>query len=151
MRVDVSRKGIHTPTTTIITRNPYVTGTSVLAFVYKDGILIACDTLGALNMPTNMHTNTHTMCLTGSYGSTKRYKSLQRIVQVNQSTVLAAAGEISDFQYIQRLLDELATEDFCEDDGVHTSPKEVHAYLTRVLYNRRNKCVVLLVVVATHG
>lgn len=29
-------------------RNPYVTGTSVLAFVYKDGILIACDTLGML-------------------------------------------------------------------------------------------------------
>ncbi len=76
---------------------------------------------------------------TGSYGSTKRYKSLQRIVQINPSTVLAAAGEISDFQYIQRLLDELATDDFCEDDGITLSAREVHAYLTRVLYNRRNK------------
>jgi hypothetical protein len=37
-----------------------VTGTSVLALKYKDGVLMACDTLG-------------------SYGSTKRYKSVERM------------------------------------------------------------------------
>jgi hypothetical protein len=39
---------------------PYVTGTSVLALKYKDGVLMACDTLA-------------------SYGSTKRYKSVERM------------------------------------------------------------------------
>lgn len=46
------------------TKHPYVTGTSVLAVKYRDGVLIAADTLGA-------------------YGSTKRYKSTQRVVKVS--------------------------------------------------------------------
>lgn len=65
-------------------------GTSVLGIKYKDGIMIACDTLAA-------------------YGSTKRYKSFQRIYKVNDNCVVAAGGEISDFQQIQRYLDELTT------------------------------------------
>jgi 20S proteasome subunit beta 7 len=44
----------------MIPQYPYVTGTSVLALKYKDGVLMACDTLG-------------------SYGSTKRYKSVERM------------------------------------------------------------------------
>jgi len=102
------------------TVQPIVTGTSVLGTTYKDGVLIACDTLG-------------------SYGSTKRYKSVQRMHKVNEQVVLAASGEISDFSYIKKLLDELTTDDFCNDDGIQLSPKEVHAYLCRVMYNRRNK------------
>jgi 20S proteasome subunit beta 7 len=72
------------------TQYPYVTGTSVLAIKYKDGVMVACDTLGA-------------------YGSTKRYKSVERIKRINDHVVLAASGEISDFQYILKLLDELTT------------------------------------------
>mmetsp|Transcript_18685 Transcript_18685/g.60979 ORF Transcript_18685/g.60979 Transcript_18685/m.60979 type:complete len:287 (-) Transcript_18685:1647-2507(-) len=102
------------------TQYPYVTGTSVIGFKYADGIMIASDTLG-------------------SYGSTKRYKSLQRMEAVGEKTVLAASGEVSDFTYILTLLSELNTADFCRDDGETLSPKEIHAYLTRVMYNRRNK------------
>mmetsp|Transcript_29009 Transcript_29009/g.53308 ORF Transcript_29009/g.53308 Transcript_29009/m.53308 type:complete len:282 (-) Transcript_29009:240-1085(-) len=102
------------------TQYPYVTGTSVLGIKYKDGILIACDTLAA-------------------YGTTKRYKSTQRIHKVNDKCVIAASGEISDFQFIITLLNELTTEDFCTDDGIEVGPREVHAYLCRVLYNRRNR------------
>jgi hypothetical protein len=72
------------------TQMPYVMGTSVLAIKYADGVLVAADTLGA-------------------YGSTKRYKSIERIKRVNDHVVVAASGEISDFQYIMRLLDELTT------------------------------------------
>lgn len=75
----------------------------------------------------------------GAYGSTKRYKSIDRIKKVNEHTILGASGEISDFQFIVDTLDEVATEDFCMDDGHKMSAKEVYAYLTRVLYNRRNK------------
>jgi len=90
------------------TQVPYVTGTSVLAVKYADGVMIACDTLGA-------------------YGSTKRYKSLERIVRVNSSTLVAAGGEVSDFQYIIRLLEELTTDDYRRDDGIELGPKEVCA------------------------
>lgn len=102
------------------TQYPYVTGTSILAIKYKDGVMIACDTLG-------------------SYGSTKRYKSVQRMQAVGENTVVAASGEYSDFAYILTLLDELTTSDYCLDDGQKLSPQEVCSYLTRVLYNRRNK------------
>lgn len=37
----------------------------------------------------------------GSYGSTKRYKDVQRIFKVNNACFIGASGEISDFQYIQ--------------------------------------------------
>ena len=59
---------------------------------------------------------------------------------MNSSTLLGAGGELSDFSYIAKLLDELVTEDFVADDGIKLSAPEVHAYLTRVMYNRRNKC-----------
>jgi 20S proteasome subunit beta 7 len=75
----------------------------------------------------------------GSYGSTKRYKSFERLRKVNDFTLIGAGGELSDFQYIMTLMDELATEDFIMDDGVRLTPKEVYAYLSRVMYNRRNK------------
>lgn len=102
------------------TQYPYVTGSSVVAFKYRDGVLMAADTLG-------------------SYGKTKRYKSVQRMHQVSPSTALGASGEISDYNYILTLLDELTTEDFTEDDGHMLGPREIHNYLTRVMYNRRNK------------
>lgn len=99
------------------TQYPYVTGTSVLAMVYADGVMIACDTLGA-------------------YGSTKRYKSLERIYKVNERCVVAAGGEISDFQQIVRYLEELVMGDFTAEDGIELGPREVYAYLCRVMYNR---------------
>jgi hypothetical protein len=88
------------------TQYPYVTGTSVLAIKYAGGVMLAADTLGA-------------------YGSTKRYKSLDRIVRVNARTLVGAGGEVSDFQYILRLLDELATDDYRVDDGIELGPKQV--------------------------
>ncbi|DBB18528.1 hypothetical protein WJX82_008712 [Trebouxia sp. C0006] len=102
------------------TQTPYVTGTSVLGLTYKDGVMIASDTLGC-------------------YGSTKRYKSFERLRKINSKTVIGAGGELSDFQYIMTLLEELMKEDFCLDDDIEMSPREVFAYLNRVIYNRRTK------------
>ena len=97
-----------------------MTGTSVLGVTYKGGVLIAADTLG-------------------SYGSTKRYKSFSRLTKINDICAIGAGGELSDFQYIRQLMDELVNEDFCMDDGHKMKPSEVHSYLSRVMYNRRNK------------
>lgn len=64
---------------------------------------------------------------------------MERIFKVNDVTAVAAGGEISDFQAIQDYLRELVDDDFTSDDGVHITAKDTYAYLTRVLYNRRNK------------
>ena len=75
----------------------------------------------------------------GSYGSTKRYKSFERLKKVNERTIIGAGGELSDFQYILQLLDELRSEDYCADDGSELDPREIFSYLGRVLYNRRSQ------------
>ncbi|KAL6129199.1 hypothetical protein ACLB2K_072552 [Fragaria x ananassa] len=70
------------------TLNPYVTGTSVVALKYKDGVLMAAD-------------------MGGSYGSTLRYKSIERMKPIGKHSFIGASGEISDFQEMLRYLDEL--------------------------------------------
>ncbi|KAI3851113.1 hypothetical protein MKW92_042866 [Papaver armeniacum] len=102
------------------TLSPYVTGTSVIGIKYKDGVLMAAD-------------------MGGSYGSTLRYKNVERVKPVGKHTLVGASGEISDFQEIMRYLDELILYDDMWDDDNSLGPKEIHNYLTRVMYNRRNK------------
>ncbi|KAI0075010.1 proteasome endopeptidase complex beta subunit [Panus rudis PR-1116 ss-1] len=102
------------------TQQPIVTGTSVLAIQYKDGIMMAADNLA-------------------SYGSLARFKSIQRLHPVGTSTVIGASGDMSDFQYIQSLLDELIIEEFTAADHHDLGPAEIHEYLSRVMYARRSK------------
>ena len=47
------------------------------------------------------------------------------LLQVNDVTILGAGGEVSDFQHIQTLLDELTTDDYRTDDGLQMTPAEV--------------------------
>ena len=55
------------------TRQPIVTGSSVLAVKYDQGVMIAADTLA-------------------SYGSLARYKDVKRIIQVGDRTIMGASG-----------------------------------------------------------
>jgi len=75
----------------------------------------------------------------GSYGSLARFKNVPRIERVNESTLIGAGGEYSDFQLIKKLLEQLKIQDFAEDDGGVLTPKEIYNYLSRVLYNRRSR------------
>jgi len=102
------------------TRQPYVTGTSVLGVKYKGGVMISADTLA-------------------SYGSMAAFKNVERMTKVGTTTLLAAGGEISDFQHIKQMMSQLETQDYCADDGCVLQPSEVHTYLQRVMYQRRNK------------
>jgi len=102
------------------TVEPITTGTSIVAVRFKDGVMVAGDTLA-------------------SYGSLARFKSVQRIKAFGKNTIIGATGDISDFQKITQTLDELITEDEVQDDGYKLPPKAIHSYLTRVLYARRNK------------
>ena len=46
---------------------------------------------------------------------------------------------MSDFQYIQNMLDELMIDEFTAQDGHALGPAEIHEYLSQVLYARRTK------------
>jgi len=102
------------------TLEPYVTGTSIIGLKYADGVMIAGDTLA-------------------SYGSLARFREIQRIKPVGEHTLIGASGEYSDFQFILKYLDDLVMDDECMDDGSRFSPKSIHSWLTRVMYQRRNK------------
>ncbi|KAF8582406.1 proteasome endopeptidase complex beta subunit [Ramaria rubella] len=102
------------------TQQPIVTGTSVLALKYKDGIMMAADTLA-------------------SYGSLARFKDVSRLHKIGDYTVLGAGGDMSDFQYLQALLDDLMINELTEGDDHALGPNEIFEYLSQVMYARRSK------------
>lgn len=104
------------------TQQPIITGTSVLGLKYANGVIIAADHMG-------------------SYGSLLRFNNIERLIRVGSQTIVGVSGDISDFQYIQRLLHDLETdEEVYDTDGGHElRAPHIHEYLTRVLYNRRSK------------
>jgi len=74
-----------------------------------------------------------------SYGSLARFKDVQRLHAVGNNTVIGAGGDMSDFQYIQSILDELSIGEFTAQDGNTLGPAEIHEYLAQVMYARRTK------------
>lgn len=100
--------------------------------------MLAADTLGE-SEPVARPTLLVDSPLLASYGSLARFKSIQRLQTVGKSTIIGASGDMSDFQYIQKLLEELAIEEFTAGDDHELGPAEIHEYLSRVLYARRSK------------
>jgi len=103
-----------------VTQQPMTTGTSVVAIKYDGGVMIGADTLG-------------------SYGNTARYRDIRRIFKVNDKVMVGAGGDVADMQYIEEMLEDLTIESEGMDDGHSYSPRAIHSYLTRVMYNRRTK------------
>jgi len=102
------------------TQDPIVTGTSVLAVRYADGIAMTADTLA-------------------SYGSLARFRTEERIKSLGNNMMIGAAGDLSDFQWMMKHLDEVKTSDDIIGDGHTLSPHAIHSYITRIMYQRRNK------------
>lgn len=109
------------------TRRPIVTGTSVLGVKYNGGVLVASDTLL-------------------SYGSMAKTQDASRIAIIDETTIIAASGEYSDFQAITKLLKQKAVQDgtsllndLYEDEINSTTAESTWNYLRMVLYQRRNK------------
>jgi len=65
-----------------------VTGTSVLGVKFEGGVVIAADMMG-------------------SYGSLARFRSISRLLRVNDSTVLGASGDYADFQYLTQIINQM--------------------------------------------
>ncbi|CAF1217963.1 unnamed protein product [Adineta steineri] len=114
------------------TVTPVVTGSSVAAFIFNGGVILAADVLG-------------------SYGSLAKYRNLPRIHQVNDQTVMALSGDLSDADYIKESIDAKVDEDIVQEDGSEMTPVALHAWCTRLLYHRRTKLNPLLTSVIVAG
>jgi len=102
------------------TSSPIVTGTSVVAIKYKDGIMMATDCLA-------------------SYGSLARFRDVERMTAVGDNTIVGASGDISDYQYLQHVLESLMANEYVTADGHVLSPRNVFEYLSKIMYHRRSK------------
>ncbi|BFZ14135.1 hypothetical protein BsWGS_17174 [Bradybaena similaris] len=102
------------------TLKPSILGGSVLGLQFRDGAVIAADTLG-------------------SYGTLARYRNCERLFKVNDSTVIGASGDFADFQYIKGLLEQQVIVEECLNDGFGFTPQSLHCLLTRLMYSRRDQ------------
>ncbi|RDA93080.1 hypothetical protein CP533_4075 [Ophiocordyceps camponoti-saundersi (nom. inval.)] len=104
------------------TQRPIVTGTSVVAIKYRDGVVIAADNLA-------------------SYGSLARFNDVKRLRPFANTSVVGFSGDVSDMQYLDRQLTDLALEE-AYDSGPDQSPRlsaaNLHRYLSKLLYRRRS-------------
>ncbi|KAK4540291.1 hypothetical protein LTR36_009603 [Oleoguttula mirabilis] len=108
------------------TQSPIVTGTSVIAIKYSTGVVIAADNLA-------------------SYGSLARFTDVKRLKPFNRKAVVGFGGDVSDMQYLDRLLSSLDVQenyshnnDDPEDTKALMSAKNLHTYLAKVMYKRRS-------------
>lgn len=63
------------------------TGTSILGIAFEGGVMLAGDMLG-------------------SYGNLTKFRSLERIIKVNDSTIVGVTGDIADFQHLKAIIEQ---------------------------------------------
>src|SRR5690606_16534903 len=102
------------------TQQPMTTATSVLAVKYDNGVVIAADTLG-------------------SWGKMARFRNCERIIRVNDQTILGCGGDFADFQFLKSHIEQKVIDDESSSDGFVMKPRSLFSWLTRVLYNRRSR------------
>ncbi|KAI0483251.1 proteasome endopeptidase complex, beta subunit [Xylariaceae sp. FL0804] len=113
------------------TQSPIVTGTSVVAMKFKDGVVMAADNLA-------------------SYGSLARFTDVKRIRTFADTSLVGFGGDVSDMQYLDRHLTELAIDEAYQAGGGAASAgggnvkptlnaRSLHKYLSKLLYHRRSK------------
>lgn len=102
------------------TQSPAVTGTSVLGVKFKDGVVIAADNLA-------------------SYGSLARFTDVKRIRIFPPNTVVGFGGDVSDMQYLDRLLQSLdINENYLSSTEHVLNAKNLHTWLAKIMYKRRS-------------
>lgn len=109
-----------------------MTGTSVVAAKFKDGVVIAADNLA-------------------SYGSLARFSDVKRLLPFAGTSIVGVSGDVSDMQYLSRLLTSLDISESYDkqqqqhDDQLttggaapHLNAANLHTYLSKVFYKRRS-------------
>jgi 20S proteasome subunit beta 7 len=111
------------------TQAPVVTGTSVIAIKFNEGVVIAADNLA-------------------SYGSLARFTDVKRLRTFLGTSVVGFGGDVSDMQWLDRHLNELAIDEAYDQEptaeSAEAAAKEglnaanLHKYLQKLMYKRRN-------------
>lgn len=74
-----------------------------------------------------------------SYGSLARFTDVKRLRTFPPATVVGFGGDVSDMQYLDRLLASLDIRENYLSSTDHTlNAKNIHTYLSKVLYKRRS-------------
>ncbi len=103
------------------TTNPVYIGASVLGIKYTGGILIATDTR-----------------LT--YAGIIPFRNINdRVLRVNENTMMGSSGDYSDFQEVTRILKEETLKDELNSSRSFMGPSEITNYLSSISYYKRNK------------
>jgi 20S proteasome subunit beta 7 len=63
---------------------------------------------------------------------------VKRLRTFNDTTVIGFGGDVSDMQYLDRVLSSLDIRESYANDGHHLNAKNLHTYLAKVLYKRRS-------------
>jgi len=101
------------------TQSPAVTGTSVLAIKFNGGVAMAADNLA-------------------SYGSLARFTDVKRIRVFHEDSIIGFGGDVSDMQYLDRLIDSIDVRENYSSNGNTLNANNLHTYLSKVLYKRRS-------------
>ncbi|KAI1767618.1 proteasome endopeptidase complex, beta subunit [Hypoxylon sp. FL1150] len=102
------------------TQSPIVTGTSVVAMKFKDGVVMAADNLA-------------------SYGSLARFTDVKRLRTFANTSLVGFGGDVSDMQYLDRHLTALGIEEAYQPDAHVLNARSLHKYLSKLMYSRRSK------------
>lgn len=73
-----------------------------------------------------------------SYGSLARFTDVKRLRKFADSSIVGFGGDVSDMQYLDRLLKSLDTEEDYSSSGHTLNAKNLHTYLAKVFYKRRS-------------
>lgn len=81
-----------------------------------------------------------TRSTTASYGSLARFTDVKRLRQFNDLAVVGFGGDVSDMQYLDRLLNSLSINENYSSSSPETrlSAKNLHTYISKVMYKRRS-------------
>lgn len=74
-----------------------------------------------------------------SYGSMARFTDCERIMVVNDTTMVGATGDFADYQYITNMIEQKQIDEVQWNDGLQLYPAALHSWITRVAYNKRSK------------
>lgn len=97
-----------------------VTGSgAIVAVKYDGGILLASD-MG--------------IC----YGSMYKFANVSHFEILNSGAVIGATGEFADFQALLDIVKATLLEEQCRRFGGQLTPKEIHTYIKRIMYQRRS-------------
>lgn len=68
-----------------------------------------------------------------------QFTEVKRLYTFNQRAIFGVGGDISDMQYIDRLLMELDIDEHYGSDGHELDAHHLHTYLSKVMYKRRSE------------